>query len=127
MARRNYGRKVANKKVEKTETTNTEFVPRKKGRPKKERPDPCYVCRTRTTPEWRNGKVDINGVTIEVSLCNACGLHNAKQIKNGEISREQHSIYNLLNPEEEEEEEIVEYRVEKVEIDYVSEEEDDDE
>ncbi|EGC35835.1 hypothetical protein DICPUDRAFT_91945 [Dictyostelium purpureum] len=72
-------------------------VKRKRGRPRKEKPEACFRCRCRTTPEWRKGWVDREGVSLHVPLCNACGLHNAKQRKSYQLSKELNSIYRLLN------------------------------
>eukprot|EP01115_Flamella_aegyptia_P010605 TRINITY_DN47214_c2_g1_i1.p1 TRINITY_DN47214_c2_g1~~TRINITY_DN47214_c2_g1_i1.p1 ORF type:complete len:87 (-),score=6.06 TRINITY_DN47214_c2_g1_i1:119-379(-) len=57
----------------------------------------CSVCKTKETPQWRNGP---DG---KKSLCNACGLHFIKMIKKermveiNESQIERVSIVNLLN------------------------------
>ncbi|EGC36221.1 hypothetical protein DICPUDRAFT_150926 [Dictyostelium purpureum] len=100
MARGKYKRRATNRKVVVKEEPATNIIvveKRKKGRPPKEKPEACHVCRVRATPEWRNGWLDLKGTSTKVPMCNACGLHNAKQRKIGIISREQHSIQKLLN------------------------------
>ncbi|EGC30530.1 hypothetical protein DICPUDRAFT_83551 [Dictyostelium purpureum] len=107
MALSNYKREATNRKVvQKKNSTNIEVVQkRKKGRPTKKTSKPCYNCKTWASPEWRNGKVDVNSFTIE------------------EISREQHSIGKLLNYDEEDQDEVLEYYIE---VDYEREDDDDD-
>ncbi|KAN0030660.1 hypothetical protein ACTA71_009301 [Dictyostelium dimigraforme] len=74
-------------------STSTSPTKRKRGRPAKITPENCYVCRRTETPYWRKGR---NGDLI-VDLCNACGLHYMKKDKKEKLSKEKHSINNVLN------------------------------
>ncbi|KAK5582638.1 hypothetical protein RB653_004223 [Dictyostelium firmibasis] len=64
--------------------------PKSKSKPK---PNGCHICKTQETPYWRKGK---DGDQT-VYLCNACGLHDIKKKKKEKLSKEKHSINNVLN------------------------------
>ncbi|EFA75982.1 GATA-binding transcription factor [Heterostelium album PN500] len=64
---------------------------KKRGRPPKERFGHCAKCETTETPEWRRGP---DG---ETSLCNACGLQYAKQMRKERESSTVATIGSLSN------------------------------
>ncbi|KAN0025552.1 hypothetical protein ACTFIU_001829 [Dictyostelium citrinum] len=84
---------IATTDAETTTTTTTTTTKKKRGRPTKVIPDNCYVCRRTKTPYWRKGTDN----DVVVDLCNACGLHYMKKEKKDRLSKQKHSINNVLN------------------------------
>ncbi|KAM9998655.1 hypothetical protein ACTFIY_008314 [Dictyostelium cf. discoideum] len=74
-------------------TDDTTEESKRKGRPPKVVPECCYVCRVTSSPYWRRGTDN----DVVVDLCNACGLYYMKKEKKERLSRQKHSIKNVLN------------------------------
>ncbi|KAM9977766.1 hypothetical protein ACTFIR_011638 [Dictyostelium discoideum] len=76
-----------------TTTDDTSEESKIKVRPPKIYPECCYVCKVTETSYWRRGTD--NGVVVD--LCNSCGLYYMKKEKKERLSRQKHSIKNVLN------------------------------
>ncbi|EAL64019.1 hypothetical protein DDB_G0286843 [Dictyostelium discoideum AX4] len=77
-------------------TTTTDDITEEskvKERPPRIFPENCYVCKVTETPYWRRGTD--NGVVVD--LCNECGLYYMNKEKKERLSRQKHSIKNVLN------------------------------
>ncbi|GAM23454.1 hypothetical protein SAMD00019534_066290 [Acytostelium subglobosum LB1] len=70
-----------------------EPVAKKRGRPRKKKPECCLRCGVTDTPEWRRGPDNIE-------LCNACGIQSSKALKKEKEIKFKHSMEFILNGEE---------------------------